>query len=184
MPEMKITDEQLTAMITSGLTAKQIAEECDVSEQTVRRRSRLRGLTLHKQTYQTVRQRAELMTPRQAVDYLLDVLETLHAAMCGEPNHEVDTWGVHLTPMERRVLIVIIDTPAEHVCTRDQIFAAMNLVRDTRYSDAVSMAGVVIHKLRRKLPAEHGHIHNVWGTGYRFVRPQSTPTGPCERREH
>ena len=130
MSERKADPDKITALVKAGLTNAQIAEELDCVPATVRRWVREMGLVGNWEVYRNVRDRAEDMPPTQAKDYLLDVLALLHEAMVFQTEHEVDTWGIHLTPTERRILICLVDArgavraPEEHAEAQHQAASA------------------------------------------------------------
>lgn len=166
-----IDSTKVRAMICEGMTAVQIAEEFEVSPQTVRRWARETGVTCNKEVCKSVSARAMDMTPGRAVEYLLNVLDILHGALCGDIEHEVDAWPVYLTPAERRIMIALVDANGR-VLTVEQLISVMTLtgLRDEDDEGGERTLRVFVCKIRRKLPAACGAIVNVWGRGYRFER--------------
>lgn len=166
-----IDNAKVRAMICAGMTAVQIAEELDVSPQTVRRWARETGITCNKEVNKSVRERAMDMTPGRAVEYLLNVLDILHGALCSDALHEVDDWPVHLTPAERRIMVALVDAGGR-VLSVEHLISVMTLtgLRDEDDEGGERTLRVFVCKIRRKLPTSCGAIVNVWGRGYRFER--------------
>lgn len=121
----------------------------------------------------TLRQRAEEMPPTQAVDYLLMCLEDLADAYTGG-HHPVDDMIADLTPMERRLAVLMHDR-AGRVVTRQSMASAQALGGETAPSEHSISA--MIHKLRRKLPHGVG-IETVRGLGYRMTLLHEEPWRP------
>ena len=155
----------LAAYQRAGLTSREIAEEVGLCAASVRRHARKAGSRCTRDTFKTVRQRAEAMRPSEAVVWLIDQLELLADAMCGAADHEVDGWGLTLTHGERRVLIALVDA-APLVATHGQLHAAQ-LFGGTRDTDP-HMVKVLVSRIRKRLPAALGRIVTAHGLGYRF----------------
>jgi len=159
----------LRALVNSGHTNREIAEMVGATSGHVRVAINRAGLNSVIPSPETVRERAEGMKPLDAANYLLGVLEQWLPALNGT-NHEVDGWGVDMTPLERLVLVVMVDA-APNMISRDQI---MDCLYATRSDDEVPQSKIVdvaVSRLRKKLPARRGEILTVFGRGYKFERP-------------
>lgn len=167
MRERKADPDKITALVKAGLTNAQIAEELDVVPGTVRHWVRTLGLAGNREVYRSIRDRAEDMPPTRAKDYLLDALMMLHEAMVLNAEHEVDTWGIHLTPTERRILICLVDARGA-VRTKEQVMAAIYFGARDAGPESKTL-DVLLCKLRKRLPASIGHIKTEWGVGLRWV---------------
>lgn len=119
--------------------------------------------------YATIMDRVDAMKPQEAIDYLLAVVGDIMPVMTGK-EHPVDGWGIRFTPCERIILCALVDA-SPRVLSDDQIRqVALQVGTQDRIipSDA---AKIFIHKIRRKIGKNHGIIENMWGRGYRYIRP-------------
>ena len=100
------TSVDLAGMARAGLTIGQIAEEFGASYNAVRAALNRRGIARVVEGQQTPRQRIQTMRPREAVAFLLDIVDTL-AGAAPLPAHPSDTWG--LSKSESRVAKALMD---------------------------------------------------------------------------
>ena len=116
----------------------------------------------------TVLEKVEQMRPTEAIDYLLGVVEACRNAL-SEQEHEIDTWGVHFTTAERRILSLLLyraGRTVQHEALRSAIYAE-DIVDEVPHSNVHTTH---IHRLRRKIPTAVGQIVTVFQEGYKFVR--------------
>ena len=160
---MSVTDF-LLKMAAEGRSLQQMSAETDLDVNAVRSRLRRKGVKARAHVHQTIIQRSEDMSPREARDYLAHCLDLLFEAEAAGGEHQVDTWGVHLTQSERALLIALVDNPTR---SKSQCLAAVEAVSPG--SPEAKIVDVYVCKLRKKLPPEIGHITTIHGYGYRFT---------------
>lgn len=161
---MTYKGEDLSALVGAGKTNAEIAEICGVSHEAARSAVRRAGLPAVRVNTETLRQKAEQMRPIEAMEFLLEVIEDTFPSLLGN-EHEVDKWATW-TPTERKMLAVLVDVSPRVLSNADLIAAAYS-DRGGEYPD-LKMASVMVCKIRKKLPAEHGTIETVWGQGVVF----------------
>lgn len=163
---MTLTASTLRELVDQGKTTAQIADLYDLPDSTVRGRANRAGIKLSRSRAPDIRSIAEEMEPLDAVEYLIGVVEQLQAITGVETAQE--TWGFHLTKTERRILSSLVSA-SPRTLNRETIFNAMYYdVADADDLPEIKIVAVLICRIRKKMPANVGHIHNVWGQGYRF----------------
>jgi len=114
-----------------------------------------------------IRNTALNLPPLDAVEYLLDTLETLALVSLTKP-HVADKIAPTVTYYERRVLIALIDArAADGVLNKDSLYNAVYFDKPDCGARDIKSVDVFICKLRKKL--KRGKIETIWGEGYRFV---------------
>ncbi|MBB95617.1 MAG: hypothetical protein CML68_13630 [Rhodobacteraceae bacterium] len=160
--------EEIRDLYNEGMSSVEIGRMYGVCDSAIRSKAIRHGIPRPGSREKSVRQIAEDMSPQDAVDYLLGVVEELQEALI-DGGDEVDRIGVHFTGYERRLMARLMKS-AGGMVTRDALFSAIYYDRpnpddmpDRKIVDAF------VCKTRKKLPAEVGSIENVWGREYRFV---------------
>lgn len=159
----------LGELVSSGYTNREIADLAGENVNAARTAVYRRGFKSVIPSSGTVRSRAEEMKPLDAVNYLLGVLDQWLPALSNH-THEIDGWGIHLQPMERLLLALLVDA-SPRVVSRNQIMDCLYSTRADGEIPADNIVSVLIAHIRKKLPTEMGSIANMHGRGYRFERP-------------
>lgn len=155
-------NQRLPGLIDLGFTRSEIAEDFGVSSDAVQRAAERRNLSISDR--QTFRHKAEAMPPKEAVKYLLAVMDSLPIA-CEQNEHPVDV--LPLTRMQRRVMVHLYENTGQ-VVSKEQIYRAMyfdRIAEDDCPDD--NIVSVVICKIRKALP-DTARITSVWGEGVKF----------------
>ena len=160
-----VSVERLADMVVAGLTYTEIGAEVGLSEGGVRNRLRRAGIDAKADVLRRLRTRAEDLPPREAVDFLLGALDRLELSMTDKA-HPVDAWGVHLTPMQRRIAICLFDAGGA-MRHPEQLHAACYWDARDDGADVETIKVQLMH-IRRKL-ADVCDIETVWGRGYRMT---------------
>jgi hypothetical protein len=158
---------QIAYLVDSGLTLSEMGEEVNRTAEQVRHALNRRGLKAVRENEKRLRQRVEGMRPTEAVEFLLMCVENLSPYLCGAENHAVDSWGITMTPLERRLLICIHDGLGG-IVSRDLLMSAMYFDRIGDIPES-KILDVLLCRLRPRIPAERGYIETVWGVGWRWV---------------
>lgn len=119
--------------------------------------------------YATIMDRVDAMPQEHAVDFLLSVIADIMPSAL-EERHKVDEWNLHLSPTERVILCALVDASPNLVC-HNQIEGAMLWRGDPDRTFSKKMIHVYIAKIRQKMGKSRGKIENMWGRGYRYIRP-------------
>lgn len=113
--------------------------------------------------YETI---ATSLEPEEAVTFLLGAIQELEAALYSREELDI---GVHLTPVEERLLSALMGANGR-LLSRDRLLSAICF---DRHSDGdlpdVNAVSCYVSRVRKKLPKDLGWIQAVWGRGYRFV---------------
>ena len=107
------------------------------------------------------------MSKDEMREHLLGVILDLLPAAADVP-HEVDGWGIHLTPSERVILAMLFD--AKGVVTYDQIYAALTAHNVRGDLPEMQIIKVYVANIRKKLPSFRGKIVTHWARGYSFQK--------------
>lgn len=156
----------IAQMVSIGKTTVEIADMAGSSTVAVRRALARRGLSPNLPEVSTVRRIAEEMPPREAVEYLLGVLEEVAPAVSGDPS-EIDGWGVDWTSSQRLIVSTLFAASPEAVPS-ERLWSLLYAARPGDDGPDEKIIGVYICKIRKRLPPEHGQIVTYWGRGYAF----------------
>lgn len=164
-------EDELRGYAEAGLSIAEIAEELGVSYNAARMALKSRNISYSYAWQQSIRQRAENMPLREAVDFLLECLESGFDAL-SHSEHEVDNLGIHLPPCERRILIALFEAEGR-VLSRGQLLSAAHFGRDKDYP-LEKTVDVWISRLRKKISGLPLKIRSRWGQGYFLEREASS----------
>ncbi|MFV1484502.1 MULTISPECIES: winged helix-turn-helix domain-containing protein [unclassified Phaeobacter] len=156
----------LGQLVAAGKTTGEIAYMAGSSTGAVRCALARRGLSPNLPKASTVRRIAEGMPPREAVEYLLGVLEEVAPAVSGDPS-EIDDWGVDWTSSQRLIVSTLFAASPEAVPS-ERLWSLLYAARPGCDGPDEKIIGVYICKIRKRLPSEHGQIVTYWGRGYAF----------------
>lgn len=165
-------NEKILRMVEEGFSLTDISEETGIGYDAVRARLRRLGMRATHESAKTILQRAEEMPPVAARDYLMTVLHLLFEAQVTHVAHEVDSWDLEMTKMQRAILIHLVDR-CDHVVLTRALCALVESMTD-KDVDSGKLVNVHIYRVRKVLPSARGRIKNVWGVGYTFVPADST----------
>lgn len=120
-------------------------------------------------SYATIMDRVDEMGPKEAVDYLLSVIGDLAPALVSD-NHEVDGWHVPFTATERAIICAMVDASPRWVSYEKLYSLSLHAKNPSRRISHNVTACHICH-IRKKLGKSRGTIENMWGRGYRYIRP-------------
>lgn len=159
-----ITTDTLAIARADGLSQTELAAQMGVTSSCIRKWEKAIGVRLPRKPSGTGRSHRDVvrdMKPLEAVEYLLEVIESMRRVTA-------DDWvfsGVHFTASERRLLRAIAEA-APRVLTRD---GAMDALMEPRAGDDAPEAKIIdvhICKIRRKLRGQPVRIVTHWGLGW------------------
>jgi hypothetical protein len=162
--EVQATVEGLAAQ---GLSLAMIGDEVGLTPDAVRSRLLRRGLRATPHREVDVRRRAEAMPPRDAVEYLLGVVENLLDVMGGH-QHPVDGWA-RWRICERRLVRALYDADGK-LMTRQHLMSALYYDRSADEFPMDKIIDVFICRVRPRLPAGV-QIVTRWGQGWAMDVP-------------
>lgn len=165
--------DMAVALAGEGLPLDAISAETGLSYDGVRSALRRHGASAVRKLEVQVRQRAEAMPPREAVDYLLGVVEALIEAAPGR-HHPTDLWA-HFPIVERRVVQALYEARGG-LMSRDRLMAAVYYDRAIDEVPDDKIIDIWVCKIRKKLP-DGVAIETVWGRGWRMVVPDQMRGG-------
>lgn len=153
------------SLASQGYTPTEISERLPICRQTATRhvdfpikgpRSRIR----------THREVVQSMTPVEAVDYLLDVIEVLQE----DPDRDrlVAIVRSGFTTQEATLLDYLAQREGK-ACHREKLHLALSTGKSVDEMAEAKLVDVVLCKVRKKLPAG-AIIRTIWGHGYEFAR--------------
>ncbi|UWQ30232.1 helix-turn-helix domain-containing protein [Leisingera sp. M523] len=156
----------LDELVRAGKTTADIADLAGANTSATRSALGRRGLKPNLPVPETIRNLAEEMPPRDAVEYLLGVLEEALPVVSAQ-QHEIDTWGVHFTPTQRLLLGSLYEA-APNPVSAGQLYNLLYAARPGDSGPDQNIISTVICHIRRRLPASHGRIVNYFARGYAF----------------
>lgn len=119
--------------------------------------------------YATIMDRVDAMRPKEAVDYLLSVIGDIAPALVGN-DHEVDGWGVPFTATERAMMCAMVDASPRWV-SYDSLYSFSIHAKNPACRISHNVTASHICSIRKKMGKSRGVIENMWGRGYRYIRP-------------
>lgn len=152
-----------------GAKTIEIAHEMGVSRSTAYRRAEKLGIDLrrgHVDRVDTVRRAVDDMTHREAVEFLLELVEQLIGQDQGVARF---VGGVRLTPCQS-VIFAVLERNIGRMVPRETLLTAIQAGQpDARSGPKVIDVHMV--KIRRLLRGQY-RIETVWGTGFRMHRDE------------
>lgn len=171
MMNQELTTDAIRDMYAEGLTSYEIGDMYGLNSGTVRGRAIRAGIVNPRGNGgppppKSVEEIALDMKLPDAVEYLIGCVNALQQVVV---NDDVLRLRLKLTHLEGRLLSALVNSPG--ILTRDALMNAAYFDRPS-YGDIpdAKLIAVYICRIRKKLPADFGHIETVEGFGYRFVR--------------
>ena len=173
MNNARLTIEDMSVARAEGLYPTAAAERFGVSRSSVLRAERRTGATLPRAQRDDRpygndhREVAMSLPPREAVEYLLEVIAGLQANV----SHDWILPGAHLTRSERQILRCVVDaTP--RIATKAMLLDALMSGREGDDAPAIKIVDVFICRIRQKIAPLSILIETHWGIGYTASAPE------------
>ncbi len=172
MTQPAIIREDLEAAAREGLWPAKAAERFGVTHVTIRRAEDRTGIKLDRvekgahRYGNDYRAAAESMRPADAVEFLLDVIESLRV----KPDHEWQLPGIHLTRSERQLLRAMADA-SPRILTRDHAITAIMAGREADDAPDEKIIDVFLSRIRKKLDPLGITFTTHWGVGWTIAKP-------------
>lgn len=164
----KIQKEDLIGAVSDRMNSTVFAREHGLRLGTVTDAERRLGVSLPRgNSERTLRERVGDMRPLDAVEYLLDLVESFSPAL--EDVWSLSVPGCRFTKYEG-LLFLHLFRAAPRIETRARIMDALYAGRCGDEPDE-KVVDVFICKLRKKLKDTGLRIESVWGVGYRLYVP-------------
>jgi transposase-like protein len=166
-----LTRDDLQACARDGMGVTDVARDLGLTRSKVYWWSRKHGVALpkkpchrnHLAPVEQVRAQVQDMTPLDAVEYLLALMES-HLGHSEIVCHWPD---VPLQPMQR-ALVQYLYLREGRICTKAAIMDALYAHSQTPPDEGI--LPVMVSHLRRKLAGTGYQIETIWGVGYRMTR--------------
>ncbi|MDO6587357.1 winged helix-turn-helix domain-containing protein [Salipiger sp. 1_MG-2023] len=163
-----VSENDLLGAKTDGMTRMDLARDIGCSRTAVIRAEARHGLYLRKgpsvkSSYDDIEQMAHEMAARDAVEWLLEIINSVMS-----PDDMRCRWpGIHMTVKQRDLLLYLYGYEGK-TRTKPQIMDA--IYSATEDAPGAKIIDVYICKLRRLIKGTGARIETEWGVGYSFHR--------------
>lgn len=168
-------DIDLAAEARAGRTAHDIAEIAGTTSVAVRSAAFKRGIALPKKGRigdRSPREHIKDMTPNEAIEYLLGVIETQMPYLQPKRPHVLDDIAPQLTGSEKLLAAALVDA-SPSMLTHEALYSIIYNQRPQCDMPDPKIICVFITKARSKIPPSFGVIESIFARGYRFIKAES-----------
>lgn len=165
----------LAAEARAGSSLTELADKAETTEKAVRVAASVRGVTLPRQAHKSTfgpREHIQDMTPNEAIEYLLELIETQMPYLQPTRPHALDVIAPSLTASEKLLAAALFDA-SPRTLTHEHLYSIVYDQRPDGECPDAKVLAVLISTARKKIPPSFGVIENVWGRGYRFIKAES-----------